>query len=182
MAMSAPTAAPTAAPHPRSQSRTALIIGFVLVLIGGGALVSELLPDFDRYVPLVIGLGLLAVFVMTRSYVALVFAGILTGIGAGLLVADLWPGTKEDGPGAVLGLAFGFLGIWAVSWLYRLKEHHFWPLIPGGILLLVGTGLVLDLFDEDASRWVVPAIVVALGVLVMVAGFLRMSREATPEG
>jgi UDP-N-acetylmuramyl pentapeptide phosphotransferase/UDP-N-acetylglucosamine-1-phosphate transferase len=175
--MSAPTAAPTR----HSQPRSALIVGFVLVLIGGGALVSELLPDYDRYVPLLVGLGLLAVFLMTRSYVALVFAAILTGIGAGLLVADLLPGTEDDGPGAVLGLAFGFLGIWAVSWLLRLKEHHFWPLIPGGILALVGTGLVLDLFETDASKWVIPAVVVTIGVLVMAFGFLRMSRESPTE-
>jgi hypothetical protein len=175
------TSAPTAAPTRPNQSRSALIIGFVLVLIGGGALVSQLLPDFDRYVPLVIGLGLLAVFFMTRSYVALVFAGILTGIGAGLLAADLLPGTKDDGAGTVLGLGFGFLGIWGLSWLFRLKEHHFWPLIPGGILVLVGIGLVLDLFDTDASKWVIPAIVVTIGVLVMAGGFLRMSRETTTE-
>lgn len=175
MTMSAPVAAPTR----RGQSRTALIVGFVLVLVGGGALASQWLPDLDRYVPLVIGLGLLAVFLMTRSYVALVFAGILTGVGAGLLVADLLPGTKDDGPGTVLGLAFGFLGIWGASWLFRLKEHHFWPLIPGGILSLVGIGLVLDLFDTDASKWVVPAIVVAIGVLVMAYGYMRMSGGAT---
>jgi hypothetical protein len=163
---------------PTSQSRTALVVGFVLVLIGGGALVSELLPDFDRYVPLAIGLGLLAVFLVTRAYIALVFGAILTGIGAGLLVADLLPGTEDDGPGAVLGLASGFIGIWVVSWLTRVKEHHFWPLIPGGILLLVGIGLTLDLFENDLSRWVVPAIIVGIGVLVMVVGYLRMSRES----
>ena len=163
---------------PMSQSRTALIVGFVLVLIGGGALVSELLPDFDRYVPLAIGLGLLAVFFVTRSYIALIFGALLTGVGAGLLVSDMLPGIKDDGPGAVLGLAGGFLGIWLVSWLTKVKEHHFWPLIPGGILLLVGIGLVLDLFENDLSRWVVPAIVVGIGVLVMVAGYLRMSRES----
>ena len=173
MAASTPTSS-----TPTSQSRTALVIGFVLVLIGGGALVSELLPDFDRYVPLAIGLGLLAVFLVTRAYIALIFGAILTGIGAGLLVADLLPGTEDDGPGAVLGLAGGFLGIWLVSWLMRLKEHHFWPLIPGGILFLVGIGLVLDMFESDASRWIVPAIVVGIGVLVMVVGYLRMSRES----
>jgi hypothetical protein len=173
--------APNAVPARRHQSRTAFIIGFVLVLVGGGALVSQVLPDFDRYVPLVIGLGLLVVFLVTRSYVALVFAGILTGIGAGLVAADVMPGTRDDGAGTVLGLAFGFLGIWAVSWLYRLREHHFWPLIPGGILFLVGIGLVLDLFDTDASKWVVPAIVVTIGVLVMAYGYLRMSGGATTE-
>jgi hypothetical protein len=162
----------------RSQGRSALVVGFVLVLIGGGALVSELLPDYDRYVPMLIGLGLLAVFFVTRAYIALVFGAILTGVGAGLLVSEaFFHSADADGPGATLGLGFGFLGIWTVSLLMRLKEHHFWPLIPGGILLLVGTGLVLDLFEGDLSRWVVPAIVVIIGVVVMLVGFLRMPRE-----
>jgi hypothetical protein len=163
--------------NPARQSRSALIVGFVLVLIGGGALVSQFFPDFDRYVPLAIGLGLLAAFFVTRWYAALILGGILTGVGAGLVVADLLPGTKDDGPGAVLGLAFGFIGIWVIGYLMRVRENHFWPLIPGGILLLVGSGLTLDLFDKDASRWIVPAIVVGIGVIVMVAGYLRMGRE-----
>jgi hypothetical protein len=36
---------------------------------------------------------------------------------------------------------------------------------------------VLDLFEQDVSRWVVPAIIVGIGVLVMLVGYLRMSRE-----
>ena len=173
MATSAPTV-PTTSPN---QSRSALVVGLVLVLIGGGALVSEFVPDFSRYVPLVIGLGMLAIFFVTRAYWALIFGGIMTGIGVGLVVADLLPGTEDDGPGAVLGLSFGFIGIWVIGWLTRVRENHYWPLIPGGILFLVGVGLVLDLFETDASRWVVPAIIVGIGVLVMAAGYLRMSRD-----
>ena len=126
----------------RRQGRSALVVGFVLVLIVCGALVSELLPDYDRYIPLLIGVGLLAVFFVTRAYIALVFGAILTGVGAGLLVSDAFYRTADaDGPGATLGLGFGFLGIWAVSYVMRLREHHFWPLIPGGILLLVHSAL-----------------------------------------
>ena len=170
-----------AQPQPQPQSaavnaRSALIVGFVLILIGGAALVSQFFPDLDRYIPLVIGIGLLGLFAITRSYVALVFAGILTGVGLGLLVADFFPGEDADGPGAVLGIGFGFVGIWIISYLMRLKEHHFWPLIPGGILLLVGAGLVLDLFNEDVSRWAIPAVIVVIGMLVMLVGYLRLSR------
>lgn len=160
---------------PTTQSRGALVLGFVLVLIGGGALASQLWPDVDRYIPLVIGIGLLGVTLITRSYAALIFGGILTGVGAGLLVSDVFFHTADaDGPGATLGLGFGFVGIWVVSYLMRLKEHHFWPLIPGSILLLVGLGLVLDFFENDLSKLVVPAIVVVIGILVMLAGYLRM--------
>jgi hypothetical protein len=57
-----------------------------------------------------------------------------------------------------------------------LKEHHFWPLIPGGILLAVGIGLTLDLFEGDISRYAVPAVVMIVGVLIMLIGFLRTGR------
>jgi hypothetical protein len=140
-------------------------------------------PNLDRYIPLVIGIGLLGVTLITRSYVALVFGGILTGVGAGLLISDTFFGQSDaDGPGATLGLGFGFVGMWLMSLVMRLKEHHFWPLIPGGILLLVGVGLVLDLFETDLSKWVIPAIVVGIGVVVMIAGYLRMPRgESTAD-
>jgi hypothetical protein len=170
-----------ATPRPQaSNARAAFVLGFVLILIGGGALAAEVWPDVDRYVPLAIGLGLLALFVVTRSYLALVFGGILTGVGAGLAVSDIFfPRSDADGPGATLGLGFGFVGIWVASLLWRLKEHHFWPLIPGGILLLVGLGLVLDLFEGDLSRWVVPGLIVIVGLVVMLVGYLRMSREGS---
>lgn len=165
----------------RNSSRNALAWGFVLVLIGIAALASELWPDVDRYIPLVVGLGLLAVFVVTRAYLALVGGSILTGLGVGLLIADFFTTDQADGAGAVLGLALGFISIWVVSGLMKLKEHHPWPLIPGGILLLVGTGLVLDLFEQEWSDLVVPAIVVVVGLLVMLVGYLRMSRPSGGE-
>jgi hypothetical protein len=159
--------------------RGSLLFGFILVLIGGGALATQLFPEYDRFVPIVIGLGLLGVFVVSRAYLALVFGAIMTGIGGGLLVADYVGGTTNDGPAVVLGLAFGFLGIWVVSWLMHLKEHHFWPLIPGTILLIVGIGLTLDLFSNDVSRWFGPAAIVVVGVIVMLAGYLRLNRGGT---
>jgi hypothetical protein len=168
--------------QPRTRTRDgrgSLLFGFILVLIGVGALATQFFPDYDRFVPIVIGLGLLGVFVVSGAYLALVFGAIMSGIGSGLLVADYLGGSTADGPAVVLGLAFGFLAIWVVSWLMDLREHHFWPLIPGTILLIVGTGLTLDLFSNDLSRWFGPAAIVIVGVIVMLAGYLRLNRGGT---
>jgi hypothetical protein len=166
-----------------SRSRNTLPGGFILVLIGAAALTSEVWPDAERFVPLVVGLGLFGIFMLNRSYRALVGACVLSGLGIGLLVAALFPrgGGDADGPGAVLGLGAGFIAIWLVSALMGLKEHHFWPLIPGGILLAVGMGLVLDLFTSDVSRWFVPAAVAVIGLIVMIVGDLGMSRMQTSD-
>jgi hypothetical protein len=161
-------------------ARTTLVWGVLLVVVGGGALVSQFLPAYERYVPLVVGLGLLAIFAVTRSYLALVGACVLTGLGAGLVAADLFPRGDADGPGVTLGLGLGFISVWLISGLFRLKEHHFWPLIPGGILTMVGVGLMLDLFANNLSDYLIPAVVVALGIVLIVVGYLRTTRsEAT---
>ena len=151
--------------------RDLMLVGFVIVLIGAAALVSELWPDFDRYLPLAVGIGLLGVFLVNRSYLALVGGGITTGLGTGLLLAQVFQGQQADGVGALLGLGGGFIGVWLVSVLAGLKERHWWPLVPGTILLTIGTGLA---FDALAQPLVGPAILVLIGVLLMGVAFVRV--------
>jgi hypothetical protein len=159
-----------------SNSRGAIIAGVVLMVIGGAALISQLFPDYDRYIPLVVGLSLAAVFVFTRNYIALVFAGILTGVGIGLLVATAIPSSEADGAGAVLGLGLGFMSIWVVGRLMQLPHHHFWPLIPGTILSIVGVGLAVDAFSTTFGELFVPAAVVVLGLLFVIGGLFAARR------
>src|SRR5688572_29639904 len=109
-----------------STSRSSIIAGSALMVIGGAALISQLFPQYDRYIPLIIGLSLAAVFAFTRNYVVLVFGGILTGLGVGLIGAQAFPTNAADGAGAVLGLGLGFVSVWVVGRLMSLPEHHFW--------------------------------------------------------
>jgi len=157
-------------------SRGAIIAGVVLMIIGGAALISQLVPDYDRYIPLIVGLGLAVVFLFTRSYVALVFAGIMTGLGFGLVAAQAFPASQADGAGAVLGLGFGFIAVWVVSRLMALPEHHFWPLIPGLILVAVGTGLAVDTLTTDVGELFVPAAVLVIGGLFVIGGLISSRR------
>jgi hypothetical protein len=163
----------------RDNGRGTIVAGFVLLLIGGAALVSQLWPEFDQYIPLMIGLGLLAVFVFTRAYLALVFGSILSGLGVGLLVAQTAADGSAEGAGVVLGLGIGFISIWVVSGLLSLREHHFWPLLPGGILLAVGLGLTFDLLEGDLSRYFIPALIALFGLVIMVVGWFRISRTGS---
>ena len=161
---------------PERSARSALIWGFILVVVGAAALVGQVWPDAERYIPLAIGLVLLVIFVINRSYLALAGGGIMTGLGVGLLVGQTLPDVDASGAAVTLGLGIGFIAVWAVSGLLNMKEHHLWPLIPGTILALVGIGLTLDLFSQDWSKYVVPAIVLGIGVVIMAAGYVRMNR------
>ncbi|HVQ23167.1 MAG TPA: hypothetical protein VMT36_07815, partial [Candidatus Saccharimonadia bacterium] len=60
--------------------------GIILILIGVGLLAGQFVPDIGRYAPLVVGLGLLIIFLFTRNAGALIGGAIVTGIGVGLLL------------------------------------------------------------------------------------------------
>lgn len=161
----------------RRSARSALIWGFILIVVGASALVGQFWPDAERYIPLAIGLVLLVIFVINRAYVALVGGGIMTGLGIGILVSETITNVDASGAAVTLGLAGGFLSVWIIGELMHLSEHRFWPVIPGTILGLVGIGLALDLFTQDWSKFVIPAIVVVIGGLIMLAGYLRMNQD-----
>jgi hypothetical protein len=157
-------------------TRDVVLVGFVILLIGVAALISELLPDADRYLPLFVGLGLLFVFAISRSYLALIGGAVLTGLGTGLLVAGFFSSDAADGVGALLGLGAGFVSVWLVSGWLALKEHHWWPLVPGLILLAVGAGTA---FDAAALPLALPVVLVAVGAALIVVAYLRQGRRPT---
>lgn len=151
--------------------RGLLVVGVVLLMIGVVALISQFMPDLGQYFPLALGLVLLAIFAATRSYVALVFAGIFTGLGGGLLVAQLLTASGEiEGGLVVLGLGLGFFGIAVTSTLLNLQDSHWWPLIPGSILSLVGLGLLVSLFEQPL---VGPIVLVGVGLLLIAVAYLQ---------
>jgi hypothetical protein len=149
-----------------------MIVGAVLLVVGFAALIAQVTPEFARYVPLAIGLVLLAIFAGTRAYAVLVLGSIFTGMGGGLVAAELLAVTGElEGGLITLGLGLGFYSIWAVSSFLGLKENHWWPAIPGTILSLVGVGLLVNAFEEPL---VGPTILVGVGVVLIALAYVRM--------
>jgi hypothetical protein len=163
----------------RRDTRDAFTGGVLLVVIGGGLFALQLFPDLGSAVVLAIGLALLVVFAVRRTYAALVPGGIMTGLGAGIAAADLglFPGI-DPGSLVVTGLGLGFLGVWVLGSLTNVVGHHPWPLVPGAILTTVGIALALGgVFEELVVLW--PLALVMLGVVILArAGFTRRSESA----
>jgi hypothetical protein len=149
---------------PHTHSREPLIWGIFLIGVGLAALAATVYPDAGTVIVLVLGLGLLTTFAVTREYGALVPGGILTGLGAGLVASTTLTLADEATGGVVVaGLGLGFLSIWLIGLLFRLEENHPWPLIPGAILTTVGAALLIgDQAVELLRFW--PLILIALGV------------------
>lgn len=129
------------------QGTNRMVLAVVLIVVGVAGLASQLLDmpaDMGGVIVAVIGLGLLGAFGVTRHYGYLVPGGIMLGLGAGIVASEtLTFATDEAASGAiVIGLGLGFLSIWVVGGLMRLDQHAWWPLIPGGILAVVGMALL----------------------------------------
>lgn len=162
--------------RPRRRDRDSIVGGVVLIIIGAGLLIAQFTPDLGRYVVLVIGIGLLAIFAVNRTFGALVGGSIVTGVGVGVVFGATYTG-ELAGAAVLMSLGAGFLFIWLVSYLLRMKERHFWPLVPGTILFAIGGALAMGGRATDLlSYW--PVILIVIGVLVI---GVRLIRPGTAE-
>lgn len=134
-----------------------------LLLVCGGLLwLLAVTTDLDgAYVVPAIGLGFLAGYVATRRYGLLVPGGIVTGLGAGLVVA------ASGGPdgAVVLGLGLGFVSIAVLDALLGHGDAAWWPLIPGGILTVIGGGQLPGI--RDTGVYLVPSALVVVGLALL---------------
>jgi hypothetical protein len=151
--------------------------GIILILIGAGLLAGQFVPDIGRYAPLVIGLGLLIIFLFTRNAGALIGGAIVTGIAVGLLLQTQFP--ASGGAWIPLCLGLGFLGIWVFGGLLRMPEARFWPLIPGGILTFVGI-VALGGLSSDLGQYVWPAVLIFIGLVSIISSLRRRPVSPNP--
>ena len=151
-----------------SQSRSNIAIGVLLIVLGLILFGGQLLPGvFGSVTLLVIGIAFVAAYFYTRVYGMLIPGGILVGLGVGDLLSVLSgivPLLKVDLGAA--GLGFGFILIYLIDRTVR-GQTHWWPLVPGGILLVIG--LLQGLWD--LQRIVLPLAIVGVGIYLLASAF-----------
>lgn len=158
--------------------RDRIVLAVILIVVGAGGLATQLLQpttSVGGWIVLIIGLGLLGAFGFTRQYGYLVPAGIITGLGTGIVASETLTFTSDQGTGGVITLALGlgFMAIWLIGTMARVAENHWWPTIPGAILVVVGGALMIggqavDLLDY----WGVA--IIAVGLIVLWQAWLQV--------
>jgi hypothetical protein len=178
-----PPIPPPAIGPPRD--RGGLAAGVIVIGIGVFFLLGQLVPDVGRWIPLLIGLIFLAAFVVRREYGFLIPGCIISGVGVGILLEGAVDG-QWSGAVMLFSIAGGFIAIWVVSTLLRLGDKEWprgmgreaaealwWPLIPGGILALIGVIVLSEEgFESDLLRWW-PLLIIGAGVVVLVSALSR---------
>jgi hypothetical protein len=154
------------------------ILGLVLILLGLVFLAQQFYPDVFGDWMWLAGLGLifLVAYVFSRQYGFLIPGCILgaLGIGVGLIETGMLTGEGEDGV-IVLALGLGFLAIWLIDLLVaRGRAAGWWPIIPGGILALVGAGILSgnEAWMDDIGQWW-PVIFIIVGVWILLERIIR---------
>jgi hypothetical protein len=153
-----------------------LAVGFLL--IG-----QRLFPDLVPIVPLVIGLLLLGVFLLSRSVGALVNGSVLVGVGVGILVVT--NGTSDFGAaGFLVAVAGGFYLAWILGLIFDVPTMRWWPVVPGSLLLALGAvvytakmGGPLLRFAQD--WW--PGLLVIMGAYLLLRARLLNRLEVDEE-
>ena len=141
----------------------------LLIGIGALALLANLVGGTYVYesIPLAMGVAFAIAYIATRHYGFLVPAGILSGVGAGVLASSLL-NPNDNGTYIVLAIGLGFLAIFAVDVLVSGSSLRWWPLIPGGLMLVVGMGMAgqSEGFVRQLQVWA-PALLIVLGLLIL---------------
>ncbi|HVN32712.1 MAG TPA: hypothetical protein VMT45_12080 [Thermoanaerobaculaceae bacterium] len=155
-------------------NKSNLAFGVMLLVVGGVLLATRLvLIETAPAWLLGLGLGLALIAIVNASYGPLVAGMILLGLGAGMLLGDRGVADIGSWTWNVLGLGAGFVGIYVLSLILKLRSH-WWPLVPGFILLALGgaryvrhfTLLPPEVMMAVRTWW--PAALVVVGVWVVI--------------
>ena len=140
--------------------RRRVFTGVTLIVLGAGLYALRYWGDIDQAATLfLIGGAFLAAYFYQGQFAFLVPACLFLGVGGGQFL-DV---------ASSIGLGSGFLAITVIALAYE-RRFHWWPLIPGGVLLIVGferVEWVRLVFDH----W--PLLLVVGGILLLFAGRAR---------
>ena len=142
--------------------------GLILITIGlGFYLIDRVSGIGQEVVLLVIGAAFLISYFVRKNYGLLIPGCILVGLGLGSLGRDSF---LSFGESSLLGLGFGFIAIFVIARIYEGKSH-WWPLIPGTVMLLMAIPSAYGIFEYLWHHW--PLLLVIIGVLVLFGAFRK---------
>jgi hypothetical protein len=164
-----------------SDRRFHQIAGGVILILAGVAFLLTLWLDISMYVVLMIGVGMLALGIFSRSNGWIIPGGVLSGIGLGILVFEgPWKLPLADQPRSgifLLCFAFGWFVITLLSGLVNRKTL-WWPLIPGGIMALLG-GIIW--LVSDWTKVQVASTIIESGALILIGIYLLFRWSQTKQ-
>ncbi len=170
-----------------NKKRNDLVGGILLIGLGALALIGQYV-DFSETMGLLvlpfIATAFLTAGLLTRKAGFIIPGGIIGGIGLGaFLIEGPLLNVSGDAEGGVF--FFSFAAGWALITVLTAvftPETHWWPLIPGGIMALIGSGILmggafLNALELAGKLW--PALLILGGFYIIVKGY-RPKQKTLP--
>ena len=162
------------------RERGGVIAGAVLILLGIAFLAQQFIEGFgDSAILFLIGGAFIAGYFYYRgAYGLLIPGGILVGIAFGSVGENTILGIGDF---SQIGLGLGFVAIYLIDLIYR-GTTSWWPLIPGGILIVTGVGKASVTVQRLLSiGWPLILVLVGLVILASTLGLTRKGDGDSPE-
>jgi len=145
--------------------------GIILVVLGLMFLAAQWFDFTGAAVLGALSVVFVVMYATTRTYGFLIPGMILGGLAIGVGLQEY--GYDPSGGVVVLGLGAGFIAIYLVNVLVQAPAN-WWPLIPGGILSVVGVTQLAEgtaAAETIARLW--PVGLIVAGIIVLIATFMR---------
>lgn len=156
--------------------KNGLVGGVVLISIGLLALIGQFVDwrpeaNLGLYILPILGAIFLVWGIVTRNAGPMIPGGILSGLGLGILLLETvsWPEGMDEGGVFLLAFALGWALITMLTAVFTPKIH-WWPLIPGGIIAVVGLAVLYGgVFWQalNLMNLVWPLLLILLGLSVI---------------
>jgi hypothetical protein len=156
-----------------NEQRGRVVLGTVLIVLGIGLIALQYFEGFgEAVIFFLIGGAFTAGYLYRRAYGLMIPGGVLLGLGLGSVgesVLSSFGGLEQ------IGLGIGFVAIYVIPLIYEGKSP-WWPLIPGGILIVTGLSEGSKTFDRLFEvGW--PLIIVFIGLVLLAGAFGLTGRK-----
>lgn len=166
----------------KSPQRDRVVGGTILIGLGLLFLLGQFFNIGLLVLP-ILGIAFMVAGIATRKAGFFVPAGILSGIALGTFLIEgpytIVSGDEARGGVFLLSFALGWAGITLLSTLFT-DEPQRWPLIPGGIMALIGAALLagspgLQLLQIVGYLW--PLALIAAGLAIIFRHLLTRNQQ-----